>query len=158
MIQLPTEGEMTKQERHFAIKEIVASIPIVNQEDLRRRLARRGCRVTQATLSRDIKDLGLGRVAGPRGRQYVLQAEGGVRALRPIVGAEVLSILSNEMMIVVKTLPGCANTVGEFIDILRHPDIIGTVAGDNTLLVIPQAQSKTALLEQFLKHQLSEGR
>jgi transcriptional regulator of arginine metabolism len=149
---------MTKHERHFAIKEIIGTSPIPSQEELRRHLIRRGCRVTQATLSRDMKDLGVAWVAGANGGQYVLQPEGEVRALRPLVGAEVVSIQSNEAMIVVRTLPGCANTVGEFLDVLRHPDIIGTVAGDNTVLVIPKSQKKTAQVEQLLKHKLIEGK
>ena len=149
---------MTKHERLFAIKEIIGTLPILSQEELRRHLIRRGCRVTQATLSRDMKDLGVARVAGGNGGQYVLQPAAEVRALRPLVGAEVVSIQSNEGMIVVRTLPGCANTVGEFLDVLRHPDIIGTVAGDNTVLVIPKSQKNTAQVEQLLKHKLIEGR
>jgi transcriptional regulator of arginine metabolism len=149
---------MTKQERRFAIKEIIGTFPIGNQEELRRRLLKRGCRVTQATLSRDMKDLGVARVTGADGGHYVLQPEGEVQALRPLVGAEVVSIRSNESMIVIRTLPGCANTVGEFVDVLRHPEIIGTVAGDNTILVIPKSQKKTASVEQLLKHKLIEGR
>jgi transcriptional regulator of arginine metabolism len=149
---------MTKGERHFAVKEIISSAPIASQEILRRRLLKRGCRVTQATLSRDLKDLGVAWVGGPEGGHYVLQPAGEVRALRPLVGAEVLSIQSNESMIVIGTLPGCANTIGEYIDVLRHPDIIGTVAGDNTVLVIPKSYKKTADIERFLKHTLIEGR
>ena len=80
-----------------------------------------------------------------------------MHALRPIVGAEVVSIDANESLIVVHTLPGCANTVGEFIDVRRHPDIIGTVAGDNTLLVVPASTKKTTQVLQFLKHTLIEG-
>jgi transcriptional regulator of arginine metabolism len=61
-------------------------------------------------------------------------------------------------MIVVQTLPGCASIVGEFLDIQPHPDIIGTVAGDNTLLVIPASQKKTTHVLQFLKDKLIEGK
>lgn len=149
---------MTKSERHFAIKGIIGSTPVVSQEDLRRRLLKRGCAVTQATLSRDLKDLGVAWVAGPEGGHYVLQPAGEVQALRPLVGAEVVSIRSNESMIVIGTLPGCANTIGEFVDVLHHPEIIGTVAGDNTVLVIPKSRKKTEDVEQFLKHKLIEGR
>jgi transcriptional regulator of arginine metabolism len=60
-------------------------------------------------------------------------------------------------MIVIRTLPGCANVVGEFIDTLNSKDIIGTLAGDNTLLVIPVSQKKTAHVIKFLKEQLIEG-
>lgn len=148
---------MTKQGRHFAIKEIIAAGPIASQEELRRRLLKRGCRVTQATLSRDMKNLGVAWIAGAGGGHYSLQPAGEVRALRPLVGAEVVGMQSNENMIVVHTLPGAASTVGEFIDVLRHPDIIGTVAGDNTVLVVPKSKKRIQTVENYLKHKLIEG-
>jgi transcriptional regulator of arginine metabolism len=148
---------MTKQARLFAIKEIVATKQIVSQDVLRRELKKRGCDVTQATLSRDMKELGVSRIVSSAGGQYAMQALAEVQALRPLVNAEVLSIDSNEGMIVVHTLPGCANTVGEFIDVQKHPDVIGTVAGDNTLLIIPSSQRKTKQVLHFLKNKLIEG-
>jgi transcriptional regulator of arginine metabolism len=105
-----------------------------------------------------MRDLGVGKVSSGEGIRYVLPADAEVQALRPIVGAEVVSIAANESMIVVKTLPGCAGTVGEFIDVTPHPDIIGTVAGDNTLLVVPSSVKKTAEVLGYLKHTLIEGR
>jgi transcriptional regulator of arginine metabolism len=149
---------MTRQERLFTIKEIIGREAVGSQEELRRRLAKRGCRVTQATLSRDIKELGAVRVAAPGGGRYALQPAGEMQALRPLVGAEVLAIDSNEVMIVVRTLPGCAGTVGEFVDVLRHRDILGTLAGDNTLLVIPATTRSTRAVERFLKVKLIEGK
>ncbi len=149
---------MTKQERQFAIKEIIATARVASQEDLRRHLVRRGCRVTQATLSRDMKDLGVAWVVGPEGGHYSLQPAGEVQVLRPLVGAEVVAIHSNEALIVVRTLPGAASTVAEFIDVQRYGDILGTVAGDNTVLVIPRTVKKTERIEAFLKQSLIEGR
>jgi transcriptional regulator of arginine metabolism len=148
---------MTKQVRHFAIKELIAHGEIGSQDGLRRGLKKRGCDVTQATLSRDMRELGVIRVPSAGGWRYTLQQEGEVRALRPLLTAEVLGIDANESMIVVHTLPGCANTVGEFIDVQRHPDVIGTVAGDNTLLIIPRSQQKTHQVIKFIKHKLIEG-
>jgi transcriptional regulator of arginine metabolism len=147
---------MTKQTRLHTVKEIVSSRVIGNQDELRRELKKRGCDVTQATLSRDMKELGLIWNGSADGGRYALPPAGEMRALRPLVTAEVLSIESNETLIVVRTLPGCANTVGEYIDVLKHPAIIGTVAGDNTLLVIPRSQRKTATVMQFLQHKLIE--
>jgi len=147
---------MTKQERQFAIKEILATAPIGSQDALRLELRRRGVRVTQATLSRDLKNLGVSRVAADGGVQYTLEPASEARILRPLVGAEILSISSNENLIVIRTLPGCANTVGEFIDVQKNPDIIGTVAGDNTLLVIPRSYKKTKQVVDFLRHKLIE--
>lgn len=150
---------MTKQARHFAIKEIITSRPIANQDELRLELRRRKCQVTQATLSRDLTELGVSRALSAGGPRYVLQsAMAEVQALKPVMGPQVVSIRANENLIVVQTLPGCANIVGEFLDIQPHPEIIGTVAGDNTLLVIPSSQKKTAHVVQFLKNKLIEGK
>jgi transcriptional regulator of arginine metabolism len=149
---------MEKTSRQFAVKQIIDTFPIANQDELRLQLKKRGFAVTQATLSRDLKELGVGRVAFGEGTKYVLQPAAEVRILRPLVGAEVISIQSNESLIVVRTLPGCANVVGEFLDAQRHPGIIGTLAGDNTLLIIPQSQKKTKLLLAFLQDKLIEGK
>lgn len=152
------EVSMDKQSRHYTIREIISARPIASQDDLRRELRRRGCVVTQATLSRDMKDLGVVRVTTDEGSRYTLQPAAGTQALRPIVGAEVLAIAANESMIVVRTLPGCANTVGEFIDMMKHEAILGTVAGDNTLLVIPVSHRQTKNVVEFLKNKLIRNR
>lgn len=150
---------MTKQGRHFAIKEIINAKPIANQDVLRLELKKRKCAVTQATLSRDLAELGVGRMTSAEGPRYVLQTGAAeVQMLKPVVGTQVVSIVANEDMIVVKTLPGCASIVGEFLDVQPHPEIIGTVAGDNTLLVIPASRKKTSHVVQFLKDKLIEGK
>jgi transcriptional regulator of arginine metabolism len=149
---------MTKQARHFAIKEIITSRPIANQDVLRLELKKRRCAVTQATLSRDLTELGVSRVMSAEGARYALRpTETEVQALKPVVGTQVLSIRANESLIVIQTLPGCASIVGEFLDIQPHKEIIGTVAGDNTLLVIPSSQKKTSHVVQFLKVKLIAG-
>ncbi|MCC6397025.1 MAG: arginine repressor [Bacteroidetes bacterium] len=143
---------MTKTARQFAIKEILTSRSIASQEELRRELGKRGFRVTQATLSRDMKELGASWIVHGGVAQYAINADAGGSALRPIVGAEVLGIDANECMVVIRTLAGAAHTVGEFVDVQNNPDILGTVAGDNTLLVIPASTSKTRLVLNYLKH------
>ena len=149
---------MTKQERLYTVKEIISTALISNQNDLLRELRRKGVHVTQATLSRDLRELGISRSAVSGGVRYVIQPQSEVQILRPLVGAEVLSIDANENLIVVHTLPGCANTVAEFLDVQKNGDIIGTVAGDNTLMVIPRSQRRTRDVLNFLKHKLIEGR
>jgi transcriptional regulator of arginine metabolism len=148
---------VNKGARLYAIKQAISTRPIGNQEDLRREMARRGYPVTQATLSRDLRELGVARESGGSGARYVLRPEAEVRILRPLVGAEVVSLVANESVIVIHTLPGCANTVGEFIDVQNNPAIIGTVAGDNTLLVIPASTKKTQQVLTFLTTVLIEG-
>ena len=149
---------MTKRERQFAVKEILAAETVTSQAMLRSRLARRGCRVTQATLSRDLAELGVAWVATKDGGHYMIQPEDEVRSLRPIVGIEVTAIVSNEAMILIHTMPGTAGTVGEYLDVLRHPEILGTVAGDNTVLVIPRTVRRIPSLVTILKDHLIGGR
>jgi len=101
---------------------------------------------------------GIAWVAGPHGGHYSLQPAGDVQVLRPLVGAEIVTVQANECLVVIRTLPGAAGTVAEFIDFQRNPEILGTVAGDNTVLVIPRTVKKTRSLEHSLKHKLIEGR
>ena len=148
---------MSKQARHFAIKEIISTREIRSQEELRLELEKRGIAVTQATLSRDLRDLGVGRGMAGHGLKYLMQPEAEVKILRPVVGAEVLSIGANESTIVIRTLPGCANSVGEYVDVQNHPGIIGTLAGDNAVLVIPASEKNVKDIVQYLKAKLIEG-
>ena len=146
---------MKKQARQFAEKAIISEKAISSQDELRLELKKRGFDVTQATLSRDLSELGVGWVMTGDGGRYTLQPAAEARILRPLVGAEVLSIKANESTIVVRTLPGCANAVAEFVDVLKSDEIIGTIAGDNTLLVIPHSQRRTRQVEKFLKEKLT---
>lgn len=148
---------MAKQSRHFAIKEIIGTMPVANQDELRLELKKKGFKVTQATLSRDLKELGVSRIAAGEHTKYVLQSAAEAKILRPLVGAQVVSIRANESMVVIKTLPGSASVVAEFLDTFSATDIIGTIAGDNTLLVIPQSHHKTAHVAKFLKEKLIES-
>jgi transcriptional regulator of arginine metabolism len=148
---------MPKQSRHFAIREIIGGKSVASQDELRIELKKKGFDVTQATLSRDLKDLGVGRVALGDGMKYVLQPAAEAQILKPLVGAQVLSIRGNESMVVIKTLPGSANVIGEFLDALNSGNIIGTIAGDNTLLVIPKSHRETAHVAKFLREKLITG-
>lgn len=149
---------MTKHTRHFAIKDIISNTPVASQDELRLELKKRGLTVTQATLSRDLRDLGIGRISSGNSMHYVLQPAAEAQILKPIVGTQVVSISANESTIVIHTLPACANVVAEFIDTFNTGDIIGTLAGDNTLLVIPHSQKKTSQVMKFLKDKLIEGK
>lgn len=144
---------MGKTARQVAIKEILTARAIGSQEELKRELDGRGYPVTQATLSRDLKELGVGWVTRGGVGQYALSTEPAA-ALRPIVGAEVTGIAANESLIVLHTIPGAAHTVGEFVDVQQNRDVIGTVAGDNTLLVIPASAAKTTAVVAWLRQVL----
>ncbi|MGD9642111.1 MAG: arginine repressor [Elusimicrobiales bacterium] len=145
---------MTKTERLYCIRKIIAAGAVGSQEDLRRELAREGCKTTQATLSRDLKDLGASWVPGPDGGRYSLSAQSGAAALRPFLGSNVTDIAANETLILIRTLPGAAGTVAEYLDSQRLPEVLGTVAGDNTVLVIPSSIKRLSPLQKVLKETL----
>jgi transcriptional regulator of arginine metabolism len=129
--------------RERAILEIVTDQAVGTQEELARALARRGASVTQATVSRDVKRLGLVKVAGAGGayRYAVSNGVGGAHPsaddnLRNAFREFVTGVDAGEAFFVVKTLPGRANAVGIALDEARRPEVAGTIAGDDTILVI----------------------
>ena len=130
-------------DRERKIRGIIAQQPVGTQEEMAAALRRQGLAVTQATVSRDIKRLGLVKAPSPDGRsRYVLPDRPSpvdvLRRLRSAVAGYVLSVDSGESVVVVHTLTGCANVVAEAIDEMRWDDVVGTVAGDNTILVVPR--------------------
>ena len=147
---------MTKQLRHLALKEIITHRHVGTQEDLGKALRKAGFHVTQATLSRDLKELGVGRISTPEGMQYVLQTEKEEERLKAFVGYEVEGIDHNEALIVVKTLPGRAQGVAEIIDGLHHASILGTLAGDNTIFVTPTSTRKIQEVIKAIRSLMTE--
>ncbi len=147
---------MTKPARHVAIKHIILHQPVGTQDELCKALRKAGHMVTQATLSRDLKELGVGRVNTPEGAHYVLNAETEEQKLKSFIGYEIEDIDHNEALIVIRTLPGRAQGVAEIIDGLHHPAILGTLAGDNTIFVTPTSSRKIAEVIKALKSLMSE--
>lgn len=130
---------MAKRERHDAIREIIQSHRVTSQEHLRELLGRRGVDVAQATLSRDIRELRLIKVPDADGTShYTLPPEAWeqsppLQRLLPtlFVGAE-----GTGNLLVVKTLAGGAQVLAEALDWEEWPEILGTLAGDDTILII----------------------
>jgi transcriptional regulator of arginine metabolism len=147
---------MKKQDRHFAIKQIITHQIISSQDGLCRALVKAGFTVTQATLSRDMKDLGIARVNTAAGHRYVLHVESEERRLTSMIGYEIETIDSNETMIVIKTLPGRAQGVAEIIDSVHHPAVLGTLAGDNTIFVTPSSVAKIPEIQKLLKNLMTQ--
>ena len=131
---------MTKRDRQDAILELVAAHAIGSQEALRRHLARRGWHVTQATLSRDLRELGVARVPTEDGARYVLPERLGGEDAAPALEAVLPQFLGEvdgvAELLVVRTLPSGAQPVAEALDAAGWPEVIGTIAGENTILVI----------------------
>ena len=142
---------MNKNERHLALKEVITSRQIGTQDELVRALKQAGFAITQATLSRDMKELRIARVNGPEGAYYTLTPEAEEKRLQPYLAIEIESISFNESLIVVKTLPGRAQGVAEILDSFHHPDILGTLAGDNTVFVTPRSTKKIPKLVKELR-------
>jgi transcriptional regulator of arginine metabolism len=133
-----------KTQRHAAIVKIVRSETVASQEQLRELLRAEGFDVTQATLSRDIRELGLAKVAAPDGgSHYAPPLEGG-SAIRPhleqVLPAMLVSMDGVGPLLVVKTPAGGAQALGLAIDGAGWEDIIGTIAGDDAVLVIAKSE------------------
>lgn len=141
-----------KQRRQRMILDLVRQLTIDSQEAMVSELAARGYSVSQATLSRDLRELRVLRVPTADGYRYLPAEDSAVGmplygAQRPSLATlEVEEVVANEALIVVRTLPARAQGVGVHIDSLHHPDILGTVAGDDTVLVVPVRQGRTAVL------------
>lgn len=140
--------------RHQKILELINTHEIDTQERLAEKLRQSGFNVTQATVSRDIKELQLVKHAGPSGRSCYTQSrvtDAPVsERFRKILRETILSIESAENIIVIKTLSGCANAAAEAIDTSNFPEIVGTIAGDNTIfMVISTKEAVPSLMEQF---------
>lgn len=130
-----------KSKRHAAILEAIRERAIGTQSELTEYLRNRGMAVTQATVSRDIKDLRLIKIpAGQGDYRYALPQERGVgdvaRRARRMFSEFVLNLDYSENLIVIKTTPGSAQGVAAAVDELGWPEILGTVAGDDSILVI----------------------
>ncbi len=130
---------MNKQGRHFAIRQIISRQPVANQDELRRLLESEGYETTQTTLSRDLKEMGVGRMNSAHGGRYVLPTAADEKHLTTLFSYEVVSIEANESMIVIKTLPGRAAGVADIIDTFGLSEILGTVAGDDTIFIAPKS-------------------
>jgi transcriptional regulator of arginine metabolism len=146
---------MMKAQRHIKIREIIATKDIETQEELVEELKKAGYNVTQATVSRDIKELHLVKVPTNNGRyKYSLPADqrfNPLQKLKRMLTESFVGIEKSENLIVMKTLPGNANAVGALIDNLDWPEIIGTIAGDDTILIICQDREKVPeLVNRFI--------
>lgn len=126
------------QKRHLLIKSLITSQEIYNQTQLVKLLKQKGIKVTQATLSRDLTELGVVRIPTLGGLIYKLGSEGGDGAIKNRIAEEIVSIESNECVVLVKTFLGRAQGVAVFIDKQNEPEILGTIAGDDTIIVVPK--------------------
>lgn len=146
---------MTKPERQAVILDLVRHRPISSQEELRLLLREQGVEVTQATLSRDLRDLGLARVTTDDGIRYVLPEDFGgedVPSLEILLPQLFTSIDGVNELAVLRTRPSGAQPISEAIDAESWPEILGTIGGENTVLVICRsADARQAVCERVRK-------
>jgi transcriptional regulator of arginine metabolism len=132
-------GMANKRERQSAILETVNSRLVSSQEDLRKLLLHRGWDVTQATLSRDLRELRLARVPTPEGARYAV-TDGAIEesrvALETLLPQLFLRIDGVSEMIVLRTVPGGAQPIAAALDGEGWTDILGTIGGDDTILIV----------------------
>ncbi|HWK24033.1 MAG TPA: transcriptional regulator ArgR [Ureibacillus sp.] len=131
---------MNKGQRHMRIRELVTNNEIETQDDLVDRLKQAGYNVTQATISRDIKELHLVKVPLQDGRyKYSLPADQRFNPLQKLQRAlsdSFVSIDGVAHFLMLKSLPGNGNAIAVLIDHLEWPEILGTLSGDDTILII----------------------
>lgn len=143
-----------RPDRQSLILEIIREKDIETQEEIVAELQKRGCAVTQATVSRDIKDMRLIKTMSENGKyKYtpVDLAEKDIMARQLRLFAEsVVSADCANNLIVLKTVSGSANAAGSTVDSFRWPEILGTIAGDDTILVVAKNNDAAlSLMKRF---------
>src|SRR5699024_1810711 len=138
---------MSKIQRHIKIRELITKHDISTQDELVDRLKELGFNVTQATVSRDIKELHLVKVpSANRSYTYSLPADqrfNPLEKLKRIIMDAFVNIDHTSHFIVLKTLPGNAHAVGALINNLEWDEIMGTICGDDTCLIICRTENET---------------
>lgn len=150
--------EVIKQLRQRAIRDLVDRRPIRTQQDLASALRERGFRTTQATISRDVAELGLIKVTRDGTHAYALpprlvEAEtSGEDRLRTLLHELPAEIRESGLILVVRTLPGSAHPIAAALDRARWPEVAGSIAGDDTVFVAVTDRSALKRVRQRLVH------
>ncbi|MGE5627498.1 MAG: arginine repressor [Solirubrobacterales bacterium] len=149
-----------KVTRHAKILEIINNHDIETQEELAEELKKNGMNVTQATVSRDIKELKLIKVLSDSGKyKYatIMHTESLLsNKLVSIFSQTVIQVESIDNFIILRTISGSASAAAEAIDSLNFDGIAGTIAGDNTIFVLARSVEKAQIITQKMKKMISE--
>ena len=152
---------MNRAQRHAAILRLVGDRPIATQTELAEALRSAGHEVVQTTVSRDIHELGLIKLRHESGRLVYAPpraAEAGLNeALAVALGRWGLAIEPSGNLVVVTTPHGYASALAEAIDVAHHPRIAGTIAGENTVLLVSREPVTGAQLTDELRAQIMQG-
>ena len=147
-----------KMTRHAKIKEIIDKNKVETQEDLAAALRAEGIDVTQATVSRDIKELMLVKVPDANGQYHYAYPKEHNMLLTPgrlerTFQDSIIGIRVSQCMVVIRTLPGTAQAVAYAVDYMKWEEVLGTIAGDDTVFVaLEDAEGVKAFLKRFKDH------
>ena len=139
----------TKEQRHDAILRLVGAHSVASQEELKRLLAAEGWHVTQATLSRDLRELGVIRAPTEHGARYLLPemlADDSKPSLENLLPQLFSRIDGVSELLVLHTLPSGAQPISEAIDAQGWTEILGTIAGENTILIVCRSEQARHVL------------
>ncbi|HZK44524.1 MAG TPA: arginine repressor [Syntrophomonadaceae bacterium] len=143
-----------KSRRHFAIMDIISNQRVTTQEELGDALRNNGFKVTQATISRDIKELHIIKAPDRDGYYYAIpeltNLKGSQERMRRVFQDSVIKLDYSSNIIVIKTMPGAAQSVASLIDTAEQPYILGSVAGDDTIFVVVKpAEAVEKVVEKY---------
>jgi transcriptional regulator of arginine metabolism len=145
---------MNKKARHRLILELVSSRAVASQEELRRLLGEQGLSVTQSTLSRDLRELRLARIPTPSGVRYASPdgvADDSRATLEDVLPQFFASADGVGELLVVRTIPGGAQPIAEALDSESLQDVLGTIGGENTVLIICRSAAARERLERRIE-------
>lgn len=149
---------MSKAKRHIKIRELITEHDIETQDELVDHLEIEGFTVTQATISRDIKELHLVKVPSTSGKyKYSLPADqrfNPLEKLKRLIMDAFVKIDHTHLFIVLKTIPGNAHAIGALIDNLDWSEIMGTICGDDTCLIICRTAEEAIIVKDRFLHML----
>jgi transcriptional regulator of arginine metabolism len=152
---------VNRHQRQEAILRLVREQELSTQAELADALRGQGFEAVQTTVSRDISELGLVKVRAASGKLVYAPPGAGdhdrLARLWPVLRRFALGVESSGNVVLVTTPSGCANALAQAIDDALHPDVLGTVAGDNTILVVAREGVPGTVLRDELRGQLLEG-
>lgn len=144
-----------KYRRQNKIMQIVHDMAVHTHDELISALNKEGFKVTQATVSRDIKELGLIKIPSNDGTSvYAMpeQATKGGTARINAVSDTVKNVVSALHTVVINTIPGMASAVAATVDMSLHGEFLGSVAGDDTIIIVAESEAKAKVLEKKIKN------
>lgn len=149
-----------KSRRHLAIRDILSSERISTQEELCEELKNRGYDITQATVSRDIKELSLIKLPDAKGYRYAWPDARSPKSssvrIKRVFQDSVVHYDFSENIVVIKTIPGAAQSIASLIDSLENAHILGTVAGDDTIFLVAKTKGAVAQIMEYFKQLVDE--